>query len=146
MIFICSQSHRNSSIVDTALFLSSHLFPVTNLSLLLLFLLSFVFHSNFQYLHVSAIKRTHISIYTTQVNSGLCVLWLASWKVNSWYYSLLSSQTDKTLCQEFNFWLFCSILKEINWFWGIYVVYTKTIIHLKVNVSVRYLPDRKTVR
>ena len=29
---------------------------------------------------------------------------------------------------------------------GIYVVYTKAIIHINVNVSVGYLPDRKTVR
>ena len=47
------------------------------------------------------------------------------------------------MCQEFNLQLFFVILKELNYFFGICVVQTKTTTHLIVGGSGGYLPSCK---
>ena len=78
------------------------------------------------------IKREFILVYTTQVNGAFRARWLASSEVNSKYYSPPSRWWDRVARQEFNFWRFFGIVKEINRVFGICVVYNKTIIHLSV--------------
>ena len=92
---------------------------------------------------LKADKGYIVLVYTTQVNSAFRALWLVNSEVISKYYSPPSNRREKYL----NFWPL--VTHKITFWSANYsacVVYTKTIIHLRVGESDGYLPRRFAAR
>ena len=79
------------------------------------------------------VREYHELVYTTQVNSTFRPRWLASLEVIS--QVLFTSEQPKE-----NKMAFVAIFSQIKLLFGPCVVYTKTIIHLRVGESGGYLP------
>ena len=69
-------------------------------------------------------------VYTTSVNSTFFSTLIGQFRSEKQVLFTLSSRCDKITPKEFDFQQFISMLKNINLFFGIYVVYSKKLFAL----------------
>ena len=92
--------------------------------------------------HLRCHCRYQLLVYTTQLNSAFCALWLVNPEVISKNYSPPSNR-----CERFSNFQYLVTQKLTFWSanYSACVVYTTTIIHLSVGESDGYLPPLRWI-